>query len=170
MELILPDIGLIFWTGVSFLIVLFILKKYAWGPITNALKERDDSIREALQSAEKAREEMQNLQADNEKLLKEAREERDKIIKEAKETANNIIEESKGQAREESDKIIANARSQIENEKNAAVSELKNIVAERSVEIAEMIVKKDLKDDEAHQELINKYLEESKLVNHSVSV
>ena len=170
MELVNPDIGLIFWTGVSFLLVLFILRKFAWKPITNALKERDDSIREALESAEKARKEMENLQADNEKLLKEAREERDKILKEAKETANNIIEDSKTQAREEGNKMIENARSQIESEKNAAVTELKNVVAEKSIEIAEMIVKKDLKDDQAHQELINKYLEESKLVNNSVSV
>ncbi len=138
------SIGTVLWTTIAFLIVLFLLVKFAWKPILASLKDREDSIQNALDAADKAKKEMESLQADNEKLLNEARAERDAMLKEARETKNKIVTEAKDKAKEEADNIIANAREAIQNEKMAAITEMKNQVAKFSIEIAEKILKDEL--------------------------
>jgi len=160
MELVTPGIGLIFWQTVTFLIVLFLLGKFAWKPIMNALSERETSIENALSAAEKAKLEMQALKADNEKLLAEARLERDKILKEASEAGNHIVETAKLKAEEEGARMIANAREAIENEKRAAITEVKNMAAVLSLNIAERILKRELSDPNAQQALAQEYISE----------
>ncbi len=162
MELIQPGIGLIFWMTLSFLIVIFILKKFAWKPILNGLKEREKSIDEALNAAEKAREEMKNLKADNEKLLQEAKEERDNILKDARKMKDSIILEAKEKAQVEANRIVEGALVTIENEKSAAVHDLKNQIATLSIEIAEKILKEELKAKGKQKELIDKLVSEIK--------
>lgn len=160
MELITPDIGLIFWMTLSFAIVLAILKKFAWKPILQGLKDREDSIRESLSSAEKAREEMAKLQSDNEKLLDEARLERDKIIKEALATANTIKEEAKNETSKISGKMIEDARTLINSEKQAALAEIKELVASLSMDIAERLMRRNLSDDKSQRELVDQFIKE----------
>ena len=150
-----PEFGLIFWTLLVFLIVLFLLTKFAWKPITKALKEREDSIEESLNSAEKAREEMAKLKAENEKLLAEAIVERDKRFKEAREASSRIIDEAKEKASQEGAKLIENAKEVINNEKQAALAEVKNQVASLSIQIAEKLLRKKLSDIEVQKELID---------------
>ncbi|MFN0049898.1 MAG: F0F1 ATP synthase subunit B [Cytophagales bacterium] len=162
MELITPGLGLLVWTTVIFLSVLFVLSKFAWRPIVTALKEREDFIENALNSAEKAKSEMAQLKADNDMLLQEARLERDKIIKEAQITSTTLINEAKEKAQSEANRLVESARMQINNEKNAALTEIKNVVAETSVNIAEMILKKNLSNDASQKELVSQYLNESK--------
>lgn len=161
MELVTPGIGLIFWQTVTFLIVLFLLSKFAWKPIMSALKEREKTIETALASAEQARAEMQQLKASNEALLQQARLERDAILKDAQEAANNIIGEARTKAITEADRIIANAKATIETEKQAALTELKNQVASLSIEIAEKVLRKQLSSDAAQKELVAQYINES---------
>ncbi|MCF6239964.1 MAG: F0F1 ATP synthase subunit B [Bacteroidales bacterium] len=163
MGLVTPDYGLLFWMVLTFLVVLYILKKFAWGPILSSLKEREDSIEEALESAQKAREEMGKLQADNEKILAEARNERSKMLKEAKELQQKMIEEAKQKAAKEADKMIESARRAIENEKEAAIGEMKENIASLSVLIAEKILKKQLDDPKKQKELMDQYLKDIKL-------
>ena len=163
MELVQPALGLIFWMLVSFLIVLFILGKFAWKPILNALKERETSIEDALKSADKAREAMENLKSDNEKLLAEARAERERMLREARDTKDAIINEAKGKAAAEANRLLQMAREAINNEKMAAITELKNQVANLSIEIAEKILREQLKDASKQKELAEKYLKEVKL-------
>src|ERR1051326_1074904 len=129
MNLVTPDIGLLFWMLVSFGIVLFILKKYAWKPILKSLDERNNSIQNALDEAKKARDEMSNLKADNEKIIAAAKTERDNILKEAREIKDKMIAEAKERASKEADKLVTAARENIQNEKMAAITELKNQVA-----------------------------------------
>jgi F-type H+-transporting ATPase subunit b len=163
MELVNPGIGLIFWMIVSFGIVLWILKKFAWKPILNALKEREHSIEDALLSAEKAKEVMAKLKADNEAIIREAKIERDSILKEARQVKEKILQEAKEEASEEAGKIIEAARLTIKNEKVAAILDIKNQVAIFSVEIAEKILKQKLAEKENQKVLINKLLDEIKL-------
>lgn len=163
MDLITPAIGLVFWTSLTFLILLVILKKVAWKPILNAVKEREESIENALQAADKAKQEMASLQASNEALLKEAREERDNLLKEAKDVRDNLIAEAKGKAKEEADKIMSSARESIETEKNAAMAEIRNQVAELSLAVAEKILRENLSSDEKQKDLVNKYIDEINL-------
>jgi F-type H+-transporting ATPase subunit b len=163
MGLMIPETGLAIWMMITFLILLFLLKKFAWKPILKMIKEREDSIDGALKSAEKAKEEMRNLQADNEKILAQARHERDMMLKEAREMKDNIVGEAKGKAKEEADKILASAREAIQNEKMAAITELKNQVAMLSVEIAEKILKRELSDENKQRELIGDLLKDTKL-------
>jgi F-type H+-transporting ATPase subunit b len=163
MELVQPAFGLVFWMLVSFLIVLFILGKFAWKPILKALKERETSIEEALRSADKAREAMENLKADNEKLLSEARAERELMLREARDTKDAIINEAKGKATTEANRLLQMAREAINNEKQAAITELKNQVATLSIEIAEKILREQLKDSAKQKELAEKYLKEVKM-------
>ncbi|WP_266203432.1 F0F1 ATP synthase subunit B [Pontibacter kalidii] len=160
MELVTPGIGLIFWQTVVFLLVLFLLGKFAWKPIMSALHERETSIENALSAAEKAKLEMQALKADNEKLLAEARMERDKILREASEAANNIVEASKQKANEEGARMIEQAREAIENEKRAAITEVKNMAASLSLEIAEQILRRELSDKTSQQALAQDYIRE----------
>ncbi|MGP8217735.1 MAG: F0F1 ATP synthase subunit B [Bacteroidia bacterium] len=163
MDLILPSFGLIFWMTLTFVIVFVILKKFAWKPILGALKDREKSIQDALDSAEKAKQEMAQLQASNEKILMEARAERDSLLKEARETKDTIINEAKGKAHKEAEKLIQDARDAIQNEKAAAMSELKNQVATLSIEIAEKILKTELSSDDKQKALVNTMLKEVSL-------
>ena len=141
MDLVTPDIGLVFWTTLVFLIVLVILRRMAWKPILNAVNEREESIENALAAAEKAKEEVANLKADNERILQEARVERDSILKEAREMKDAIVAEAKEKATAEGEKMIASAQEAIDNQKQAALTELKNQVADLSIEIAERILR-----------------------------
>lgn len=160
MELIQPSIGLVFWMTVSFLLLLFILRKFAWKPILNMLNERESNIAEALNSAKKAREEMASLKADNERLLQEARLERDKMLKEARDTKDAIIAEAKSKAQQEATKIMAATRESIQTEKNAAITELKNQVASMSIQIAEKILRSELSTDERQKALVQSMLKD----------
>ncbi len=160
MELVSPGIGLIFWTTLSFAILLWILAKFAWKPILKGLKEREISIDEALHAADKAREDMKLLKFSNEQLLKEAKEERNAILRDGRKIRDSIIEESKIKANEEANRIIENAKETIQNEKMAAITDLKNQLASLSIEIAEKILQKELADDAKQKEYINKLIDE----------
>ena len=163
MELVKPSIGLIFWMSFSFLIILFLLKKFAWKPILGMIKEREQSIENALASAEKAKEEMKLLQSSNERILAEARSERDAMLKDAREIREKMIADSKGIASKEAERLLASARENIQNEKNAAITELKNQVATLSIEIAEKILKSELSSDEKQKTLVNTLLKDVNL-------
>ena len=163
MELVTPAIGLVFWMILSFGIVFFLLKKLAWKPILSAIKERETSIEDALTSAEKAKEEMKQLQASNEKILNDARAERDLLLKEARETKDSIINEAKNSASKEAEKLLAIARENINNEKMAAITELKNQVATLSIEIAEKILREQLGSSEKQKALMENLMEDVSL-------
>ena len=163
MDLVTPAIGLVFWTVLIFIILLVLLRKFAWKPILNAVKERTESIKDALSSAEKAKEDMAKLQADNEVILKEARMERDTILKEARDLKDQTLTEAKNQAKEEADTIIASAKAAIESEKRAAINEIKNQVANLSVEIAEKILLKELSDKDNQKALIEDLLNKTNI-------
>ncbi|MCW5910291.1 MAG: F0F1 ATP synthase subunit B [Cyclobacteriaceae bacterium] len=163
MDLLLPGEGLIIWQAVVFLGLFFLLARFAWKPILSSLKEREQSIQQALDSAEQAKKEMANLKADNEKLLREAREERDKILKEAREAANRLHDQAQADAKKTSDKIIEDARAVIQTEKNAALRDVKAQVAAFSLEVAEKLIRKNLADDKAQKDLAETYIKELKL-------
>jgi F-type H+-transporting ATPase subunit b len=163
MDLITPQFGLIFWMVVTFLTVLFILKKFAWKPILTALTEREKSIQDALDTAKKTKEEMTALQADNERLIQEARAERDQMLREARDTKDAIIAESKSKAQAEANKILAAARDTINTEKNAALTELKNQVASMSIDIAEKILRHELSNDEKQKALVENLVKDISL-------
>jgi len=160
MELVTPHIGLIFWMTVSFAFVIYILGKYAWKPIMKSLKERENSIDDALKAAEKAREEMSQLIFNNEQLIKEAKEERDLMLRDARKIRDNIINEAKTKAEEEANRIIETAKENIHYEKMAAITDLKNQLAILSIEIAEKILKEELSKSERQKELVKKLLNE----------
>ncbi|MFM7726733.1 MAG: F0F1 ATP synthase subunit B [Flavobacteriales bacterium] len=145
--------GTVFWATVAFLVVAFLLKKMAWGPILKSLEERSQGIENALNEAERARKEMSKLQAGNEQLLREARDERDRILVEAKALKDSIVSEARTKATEESTRIIAAARVEIDNQKKAAITELKNQVASLSVDIAEKLTREKLTDSEKQKAL-----------------
>jgi F-type H+-transporting ATPase subunit b len=145
--------GTVFWASVAFLVVAFLLKKMAWGPILKSLEERSQGIENALNEAERARKEMSKLQAGNEQLLREARDERDRILAEAKALKDSIVGEARTKATEESTRIIAAARVEIDNQKKAAITELKNQVASLSVDIAEKLTREKLTDSEKQKAL-----------------
>lgn len=153
MDLVTPDIGLLFWTGLVFLILLFLLTKFAWKPILSAVKKREDNIQSALDMAKETKAAMEKLQVQNGNLLKEARAERDDMIKEAKATTDRMIESAKNIAKEEADKLVKNAKVAIESEKEAAVAELKNQVAGIALEIAEKIIRVELSTSEKQKNL-----------------
>ena len=163
MELVKPEFGLVFWMTVSFLIVVFILRKFAWGPILSSLKERETSIEDALNAAKKAKDEVANMKAENEQLLKQARNERDLMLKEARDTKDAIVNEARVKAQTEADRMIASARETIQNEKMAAITELKNQVATLSIEIAEKVIRQQLASDEKQKALVNDLLKDVKL-------
>lgn len=160
MDLVTPGIGLIFWQTLTFLIVLLILAKYVWKPIMNALKAREGSIEDALNAAEQAREDMEKLSADNEKLMEEARLERDKIIKDASAMASKIREEAKEDAGKIAEKMVEDAKHTINLEKQAAINEIRNQVAEMSLKISEKILRKNLSDDKNQKALIKEYMKD----------
>src|SRR5699024_9757952 len=136
--------SLLFWSVLTFVILLVLLKKFAWKPILGAVTAREDSINNALEAAEKAKIEMANLKADNEKLLQEARAERDQMLSEAKQLREKMLTEAKEDAKLEADKLIASAQEAIRNEKAAAMTEIRDQVAELSLDIAEKVVKSEL--------------------------
>ncbi len=150
--------GLFFWQILIFVGLIFLLKKYAWGPILKSVNDREEGIKNALESAEDARKEMQNLQADNERILNEARAERDGMLKEARQLKESMISDAKEEAQAEADKIVKQAQVTIEGEKKAAIAELKNQVAGLSVEIAEKMVRKELSNNDKQLELVESML------------
>lgn len=147
------SVGTVFWASVSFLIVLFLLKKLAWGPIIQSLKEREEGIANALNEAERARQEMAKLQAGNEELLRQARDERDNILKDAKAVADRMRAEAVAKTQADADRMIAAARAEIDNQKKAAIAELKNAVATLSIDIAEKLVREKLTDADKQKAL-----------------
>ncbi|HBS85428.1 MAG: ATP synthase F0 subunit B [Bacteroidetes bacterium GWF2_38_335] len=163
MELVTPGIGLLFWMLLSFTVLLFLLKKFAWKPILKMLKDREESIEGALKSAEKAKEEMAKLQSDNEKIILEAKAERDRLMKEAREVKEQLISTAKKQANEEAEKIILSAREAISNEKDAAMNDIKNQVAIISIEIAEKILMKELSEPGKQKEYVDSLLKDINL-------
>jgi F-type H+-transporting ATPase subunit b len=163
MELVKPDFGLVFWMTVSFLIVVFLMRKFAWGPILSSLKERETSIADALNQAKKAKEEVANLKAENERILQEARNERDKILKEAREAKDQIVNEARTRAQTEGDRMLTIARESINNEKRAAIAEIKNQVATLSIEIAEKVIRQQLSNDEKQKALVQDLLKDVKM-------
>lgn len=158
MDLVTPSIGLVFWSTISFLVLFFLLTKFAWKPITAALQEREDSIDEALKAAENARKQMEKLTADNEKLLNQARAERDAMLKDANDMKESIIAQAKKSAVEEGNKMIANAKASIEQEKVSAMNELKTQVALLSVDMAEKILRKKMEDRTQQEAFVNENL------------
>tara|TARA_R100001369_G_scaffold62284_1_gene89280 strand:+ start:1870 stop:2370 length:501 start_codon:yes stop_codon:yes gene_type:complete len=155
--------GLFFWQILIFVGLILLLRKFAWGPILKAVNDREEGIKDALDSAEKAKLEMANLKADNEKLLQEARNERDSMMKEARDIKSKMIADAKEEAQAEASKMITQAQTAIESEKKAAMSELKSHVAELSVQIAEKVVKQELSTDKKQLELVDSMLADAKL-------
>jgi F-type H+-transporting ATPase subunit b len=162
MNLITPDVGTVFWMFIAFLIVLFILGKFAWKPILNALKQRENSIEMALKSAEMAKKEMEKVKADNEKIMEEAKSERDNLLKEARELKEQIINEAKEQAADEANKMIETARANFRNERSAAMNEMKNQVARLSINVAEKILRQKLSEYKNQQELMEGFMKDIK--------
>lgn len=163
MELLTPGTGLLFWQAVVFLALFFLLSKFAWKPILGSLKEREQSIHEALASAEKAKEEMARLQAGNEQLLREAREERDRIVRDARDAANRLIDQAQTEAKRSADRLIEDAKAVINTEKQAALRDVKSQVALFSIQIAEKLIRKNLSGDQAQKDMVEEYLKDIKL-------
>lgn len=163
MELINPGFGLVFWMTLSFLLLFFLLKKFAWKPILSMLQQREQKIEEALQAAEKARQEMEQLQVNNEKMLREARLEREKILSEARQLKEQIIEEARMQAREEAQRILEAARQTIEYEKMAALTDLKNTIGTIAIDIAEQLLQRELSSKEQHTQFIQQMIDKINL-------
>ncbi len=165
MEKLINDfsVGLFFWQTLLFLALLFLLRKYAWKPIMEAVDSREKNIEDSLASAEKARAEMERLQSDNQRILAEARAERDGILKEAREIKDKMISDAKAEASEQASKVIASAKEQINNEKMAAITDLRNQVAEMSIEIAEMVLKRELSDKDKQGAFVKEQLANFKM-------
>ena len=163
MKLVTPDFGLVIWMSLTFLTVLFLLSKFAWKPILKMIKDREESIEGDLQSAEKAKQEMVRLQSNNENLLREAQLEREAMLKAARDAKDAMINDAKATAKAEADRMISLAREAINNEKQAAVTELKNQVAQLSLQVAEKLIREQLSSDEKQKELANKLVAELKL-------
>ncbi|MCU0389529.1 MAG: F0F1 ATP synthase subunit B [Thermoflexibacter sp.] len=162
MDLVTPGVGLIFWTALTFIIVLLILRRFAWKPILGALDEREKSIAESLEAAEKAKQEMATLNLENQKLLQEAKSEREKILRDAKTVAERLVNEAKERAIEESNRIIASAQEAIRNEKQAAMTEVRNQVAHLSLTIAEKLLRNELSNKSTQIDLAKSFMNEIK--------
>ncbi|MBD1395448.1 F0F1 ATP synthase subunit B [Mucilaginibacter glaciei] len=163
MELVTPEIGLVFWTTISFLILFFLLAKFAWKPIMGAIDDRERSIEDALLRAEAAKDEMSRLTNENEELLKKTRAERDLILSEAKKLKDQIVAEAKETAQKEGARQIELARIEINNQKNIAMADVKNQVSALSIEIAEKILRKQFEDQGKQDALVADLLKEVKL-------
>ncbi|MEO9870501.1 F0F1 ATP synthase subunit B [Ekhidna sp.] len=163
MALVTPDIGLIIWQLIIFGIVLFILRAFVWRPILSALKAREHQIEDSLRAADNAKVEMEQIKADNEYLLQEARIERDAILKEAKEESVHIVEHAKAETSDITSKMIQDAREAIEVEKKAALTEVKDLVATLSLEIAEKVLREKLSDDKSQKALVDKFIKDVKV-------
>lgn len=163
MDLLTPELGLFIWTLVAFLAVFFILRKFAWKPILTSLGEREKGIADSIASAERVKKEMSQLQAENEKLMVQAREERSQMLKEAKEAKDRIVNEAKDQAKAEANKIIAEAQLQIQQQKMAALTEVKNEIGNLAVEVAEKILRKQLATVDSQNDYAQLLAEDIKL-------
>jgi len=163
MQLVTPGIGLIFWMLVSFSLVLFVLGKYAWGPIMKGIHQREDTIEKALEAANEAKKEMLQLKAGNEQLLRDAKDERDALMRDARKVKEKILDEAREKANEEAARIMENARENIQFEKMAAINELKNQIASISIEIAEKLIGKELENMKQQHELTEKLLKDVKI-------
>jgi F-type H+-transporting ATPase subunit b len=163
MELLTPGTGLIIWQLIIFVLLFFLLSKLAWKPIISSLKEREGSIQNALDTAEKARLEMSQLKSDNEKLLRDAREEREKILREAREISNRMKEEAQAEAKKSADRIIADAKAAINIEKQAALKDVRTQVSMFALDVAEKLMKKNLSNDKAQKELVEGYVKDLKI-------
>jgi len=152
--------GLFIWQTVIVTALILLLRKFAWKPILNTINEREEGIRSAMESAEEARQEMQNLQSDNQRILKEARAERDGLLKEARELRQKMIDDAKEEAKAQSEQLLAQAKEAIESEKQIAITSLKNEVADLSLQIAESLTKEQLSSDKKQAELVQKLLKE----------
>ena len=152
--------GLFIWQTVIVTALILLLRKFAWKPILNTINEREEGIRSAMESAEEARQEMQNLQSDNERILKEARAERDGLLKEARELRQKMIDDAKEEAKAQSEQLLAQAKEAIESEKQIAITSLKNEVADLSLQIAESLTKEQLSSDKKQAELVQKLLKD----------
>ena len=155
--------GLFFWQTLIFVGLILLLKKFAWKPILDAVNEREEGIKNALLSADKARKEMQNLQSDNQRILQEARQERDAMLKDAREIKEKMVDDAKNEAQAQGLKMIEQAKAAINSEKNAAIAELKDKVSNLSIEIAEKLLKDELTNKEAQVKLVEKMLGDAKL-------
>ena len=162
MELITPGLGLIFWMTLAFLLLVYLLGKFAWKPILQMLRERETSIHEALNAANKAREEMKDLRFNNELLLQEAKNERDALLNEARKVREKMIEDARVKASEEASRIVESARASIHNEKMAAMTELKNQIAESALTLASMVLKRELAEPAKQEEYVRQLLKETK--------
>jgi len=160
MELLAPDLGLIFWMTLSFLILLFVLGKFAWKPVVNMLNQREEKITQALNEANLAKEQMKQLTADNERLLQQAKDERDAILNEARKVSQKMYDDIKTKAQEEKQRLVASAKEDIAVEKQKAIVEIKNTIAEISIEMAEKVLQHELADKAKHQDYINKRVSE----------
>ncbi|MDR1876970.1 MAG: F0F1 ATP synthase subunit B [Flavobacteriaceae bacterium] len=163
MELLTPSVGLVFWMTVSFLILLLLLKKFAWKPILKALEDRESSIQKSLDEAKNAREEMSKLTSQNEQLLKEARLERDAILKEARDIKDKIVSDAQKVATEEGNKIIQAARESINNERISAINQIKSEVTDLSIDIARKVLQKELSSVEEQKKLVESLVNQAKL-------
>lgn len=160
LSLVQPAFGLVFWMTLTFLTVLFLLAKFAWKPILKSLHEREKGIEDALSESKRMREEMSKLQASNEEMMRQARAERDALLKEARDIRDKEISEAKAKAKAEADAMLGRAREDIRNEKNAAIVELRNQVADLSVQVAERILREKLGDPGAQKALVDKVMSE----------
>ncbi|EMR01817.1 F0F1 ATP synthase subunit B [Cesiribacter andamanensis] len=163
MELVNPGIGLIIWTAITFIVVLLLLRTFAWKPILEGLRQREDFIDESIRAAETAKAEMANLKAENERLIDEARAERERIIREANVAAKNLIEEAKGEAQKQAQRQLEEARIAINTEKQAAMADVKRQVALLSLDIAEKLLRKELSNEAAQKALVQDYVSELKV-------
>ena len=163
MELLKPELGLIFWTAIIILVVYLLLSRFAWAPILNALQAREKHIDDELKTAERVRLEMSQMKSQHEDLLRQAKEERSQILKEAKETKDAIVNEAKEKARLEAAKLIAEAKKEIDNHKMAALIEVKNEVGNMVVDLSQKVLQRELNSKEEHLKYINSLLEKSKL-------
>jgi F-type H+-transporting ATPase subunit b len=161
--LLKPEFGLLIWTLVAFLVVFFILKKFAWPAIIKGLKDRQESIAASLETAEKVKAEMAQLKGENEALLAKAREERGRLLKEARETKDRIINEAKEQAKVEANKIIMEAQEAINTQKMAAITDVKNQVGKLVIEVSEKVLRRELDDKQSQETYIKSLVEEVKL-------
>jgi F-type H+-transporting ATPase subunit b len=165
MDLVTPDVGLLFWTSISFAILYLILKKFAWKPILGSVNDREKSIKDALLAAENAKNEMENLKSDNEKILKQAKIERESMLKEAREIKAKLISDAQSEAKNQAAKLIESAQIAIQNEKNSAMNELKQTVVDLSIGIAEKVITSELDDKAKQLKSVKNMLNETSLKN-----
>ncbi|NCC71945.1 MAG: ATP synthase F0 subunit B [Sphingobacteriia bacterium] len=163
MELVSPGLGLVFWMALAFGVVLWVLGKYAWKPIMKSIQEREDSIDEALQQAETAREQLKNLHLTNEQLINEAKMERDRILKDTMQFKEKLIAEAREKATQEADLIVEKTREKLEFEKKAAMVDLKNQIGQLSLDIAEKLLNRELSNKDAHKEYVEQLIRDVKL-------